>query len=156
MLQQTQVATVANYFPRFVAAFPTIAALAAAPESPVLRLWEGLGYYRRARQLHRAASVVVDQYAGQFPHDPEIVRRLPGIGRYTAGAILSILINPLLFAALDWFLARSLPEDEEASDPAGAVAREPLYMTELSDHVVLIGHGRVGRVVASGLRLRLK
>ncbi|HET6878802.1 MAG TPA: A/G-specific adenine glycosylase [Pirellulales bacterium] len=90
MLQQTQVATVARYFPRFVEAFPSIAALAAAEERDVLRLWEGLGYYRRARQLHLAAKVVVREHAGRFPSDPDAVRRLPGIGRYTAGAILSI------------------------------------------------------------------
>lgn len=93
MLQQTQVATVARYFPRFVAAFPTIAALAAAPERHVLRLWEGLGYYRRARQLHRAAAVIVREHGGRFPQDAAAVRRLPGIGRYTAGAILSIAFD---------------------------------------------------------------
>jgi A/G-specific adenine glycosylase len=93
MLQQTQVATVANYFPRFLAAFPTIESLAAADEHNVLRLWEGLGYYRRARQLHRAAQIVVRDYGGEFPSDPDVVRRLPGIGRYTAGAILSIAFD---------------------------------------------------------------
>jgi len=90
MLQQTQVATVRPYFGRFLEAFPTIEALAAADEQQVLRLWEGLGYYRRARQLHRAARLIVRDHAGRFPCDPEAVRRLPGIGRYTAGAILSI------------------------------------------------------------------
>lgn len=90
MLQQTQVATVAGYFSRFVAAFPDVAALAAAPEHEVLRLWEGLGYYRRARQLHRAAQIIVEEHGGRFPDNVEAVRTLPGIGRYTAGAILSI------------------------------------------------------------------
>lgn len=90
MLQQTQVATVVAYFERFTAAFPTIADLAAAEEQEVLRLWEGLGYYRRARQLHLAAKEIVARYRGEFPSDPEQVRSLPGIGRYTAGAILSI------------------------------------------------------------------
>jgi A/G-specific adenine glycosylase len=93
MLQQTQVATVATFFPRFLAAFPTIEALAAATEHDVLRLWEGLGYYRRARQLHQAAGVIVREHAGRFPTDPLAVRRLPGIGRYTAGAILSIAFD---------------------------------------------------------------
>lgn len=93
MLQQTQVATVASYFPRFIAAFPTIEALAAAREQQVLRLWEGLGYYRRARQLHRAAEVIVREHGGRFPQDAEAVRQLPGIGRYTAGAILSIAFD---------------------------------------------------------------
>ncbi len=93
MLQQTQVATVVGYFDRFLAAFPTIEALAAADEHDVLRLWEGLGYYRRARQLQQAAKIIVAEHGGRFPRDPEIVRRLPGIGRYTAGAILSIAFD---------------------------------------------------------------
>jgi A/G-specific adenine glycosylase len=93
MLQQTQVVTVEPYFERFMAAFPTIRALAAAEEDAVLRLWEGLGYYRRARQFHRAAKIIAAEHGGQFPDDPEAVRRLPGIGRYTAGAILSIAFD---------------------------------------------------------------
>src|SRR4051812_33812922 len=67
MLQQTQVVTVIPYFERFVAAFPDVAALAAAPEERVLRLWEGLGYYRRARQMHAAAKVIVEKFGGVFP-----------------------------------------------------------------------------------------
>lgn len=93
MLQQTQVATVIPYFERFIAAFPTIAALAAAPEQQVLRHWEGLGYYRRARQLHRAAALIVAEFDGRFPDRMDHVRQLPGIGRYTAGAILSIAFD---------------------------------------------------------------
>jgi A/G-specific adenine glycosylase len=101
MLQQTQVATVRPYFERFLARFPTIAALAEAQEQDVLRLWEGLGYYRRARQLHQAAKAIVAEHGGLFPRDPQAARRLPGIGRYTAGAILSIafdLRQPILEA----------------------------------------------------------
>ena len=90
MLQQTQVVTVIGYFERFLAAFPTIADLAAADEQQVLRLWEGLGYYRRARQLHAAARVIVAEHQGRFPREPQQIRALPGIGRYTAGAIASI------------------------------------------------------------------
>jgi A/G-specific adenine glycosylase len=93
MLQQTQVATVCGYFDRFLAAFPTVETLAQADEEQVLRLWEGLGYYRRARQLHAAAKTMVHEYHGEFPCDIEKVRRLPGIGRYTAGAILSIAFD---------------------------------------------------------------
>jgi len=93
MLQQTQVATVAPYFERFLESFPTVEALARAGEQEVLRRWEGLGYYRRARQLHQAARVLVEKHGGRFPRDPESVRRLPGIGRYTAGAILSIAFD---------------------------------------------------------------
>lgn len=111
MLQQTQVATVKGYFNRFMKAFPTIAALARANEHDVLRLWEGLGYYRRAQQLHRAATIIVAEHGGQFPRDPEIVRRLPGIGRYTAGAILSIAFDarqPILEANTLRLLSRLL------------------------------------------------
>ncbi|HEV2969184.1 MAG TPA: A/G-specific adenine glycosylase [Pirellulales bacterium] len=93
MLQQTQVVTVEPYFERFIDAFPTIRALATAKEDSVLRLWEGLGYYRRARQLHRAAKIIAAEHGGQFPDDPDAVRRLPGVGRYTAGAILSIAFD---------------------------------------------------------------
>ncbi len=109
MLQQTQVATVERYYPRFLAAFPTIAALAAAPEDRVLRLWEGLGYYRRARQLHAAAKKIVAEHGGKLPRDSESVRQLPGIGRYTAGAILSIAFDarePILEANTIRLLAR--------------------------------------------------
>ena len=93
MLQQTQVATVKSYFEKFWARFPTVQDLADADEADVLRLWEGLGYYRRARQLHRAAKVVVQEYDGVFPTEMNKVLALPGIGRYTAGAILSIAFD---------------------------------------------------------------
>lgn len=96
MLQQTQVATVIGYYERFLQAFPDVAMLAAADESQVLRLWEGLGYYRRARQLHAAARQIVSEHDGQFPRSYEAVRALPGIGRYTAGAILSIGLDQRL------------------------------------------------------------
>jgi A/G-specific adenine glycosylase len=90
MLQQTQVATVIPYYEEFLRQFPDVAALASASEERVLRLWEGLGYYRRARQLHAAARQVMAEHRGHFPTDYEAVRSLPGIGRYTAGAVLSI------------------------------------------------------------------
>jgi A/G-specific adenine glycosylase len=89
MLQQTTVAAVVPYFERFLQAFPTVTALAAADEAQVLRLWEGLGYYRRARNLHRAARVLVEKHAGQLPNDPAAWHGLPGVGRYTVGAVLS-------------------------------------------------------------------
>lgn len=89
MLQQTQVATVIPYFERFLAAFPDIATLAAADEQQVLCLWEGLGYYRRARSLHQAARQIVAQHNGRFPNDPATLAALPGFGRYTIGAVLS-------------------------------------------------------------------
>lgn len=86
MLQQTAVATVIPYYERFLARFPTLNSLAAADEAEVLRLWAGLGYYSRAKNFLRAAK----ETGGQIPSDPEALRRLPGIGRYTAGAIASI------------------------------------------------------------------
>ena len=90
MLQQTRVDTVKAYFQRFMARFPTVAALAAAPADEVLSLWSGLGYYARARNLHAAAAEIVARYGGEFPRQEAAVRALPGIGPYTAGAILSI------------------------------------------------------------------
>lgn len=93
MLQQTQVATVIAYFNRFMERFPDIESLAAAETEEVLRLWEGLGYYRRARQLHAAAQQIVQRHNGGFPEEFSDVIRLPGIGRYTAGAILSISLD---------------------------------------------------------------
>src|SRR5262245_31982667 len=96
MLQQTQVATVIPYWERFITRFPDVAALATADEHEVLRLWEGLGYYRRARQLHAAARQIVAEHGGQFPSNYENVHSLPGIGRYTAGAILSIGLDQRL------------------------------------------------------------
>ena len=93
MLQQTQVTTVERYFPRFLHEFPDVQTLASAEEVAVLRQWEGLGYYRRARQLHAAAKKIVADHNGVFPDDFDSVRQLPGIGRYTAGAILSIAFD---------------------------------------------------------------
>ncbi|MFQ5543095.1 MAG: A/G-specific adenine glycosylase [Nitrospiria bacterium] len=90
MLQQTQVSTVLSYYKRFLSAFPTIQALASAPLDQVLNQWQGLGYYARARHLHRAARVLMDQFEGTFPVLFEAVYALPGIGRSTAGAILTI------------------------------------------------------------------
>jgi len=93
MLQQTQVATVIPYWNRFCQSFPTVSDLAEADESEVLRHWEGLGYYRRARQLHAAAKKVTREFDGNFPGDFRSVLSLPGIGRYTASAVLSISKN---------------------------------------------------------------
>ncbi len=87
MLQQTQVATVIPYYARFLERFPDVAALAAAPQDDVMALWAGLGYYSRARNLHRCAQVVMAEHGGRFPSDPETLATLPGIGRSTAAAI---------------------------------------------------------------------
>jgi A/G-specific adenine glycosylase len=90
MLQQTQVETVKDYYTRFLSTYSTVADLAAAPLNDVLKLWEGLGYYSRARNLHRAAQMVVREWQGYFPSSVEDLQKLPGVGRYTAGAIASI------------------------------------------------------------------
>jgi A/G-specific adenine glycosylase len=87
MLQQTQVSRVAEYYPRFLDRYPTLHHLAAAEPRQVREAWDGLGYYRRAVNLHRLARLVVRQYDGQLPEEPGALRALPGIGRYTAGAV---------------------------------------------------------------------
>ncbi len=120
MLVQTTVAAVVPYFERFLERFPTVRALAEADEGDVLKLWEGLGYYRRARQLHEAARVVVREHGGVVPDDPEAVRALPGVGRYIAGALLSFAFDrpaPIVEANTQRVLARLLawPEDLKAS-----------------------------------------
>ncbi|MEJ2479653.1 MAG: A/G-specific adenine glycosylase [Acidihalobacter sp.] len=99
MLQQTQVATVIPYFERFMERFPSLAELAAAPLDDVLQHWSGLGYYARARNLHKAACVVVEEHGGELPQELEALCALPGIGRSTAGAILSLAcgqVQPIL------------------------------------------------------------
>jgi A/G-specific adenine glycosylase len=127
MLQQTQVGTVKGYFERFIHALPTIDALARADEHKVLRLWEGLGYYRRARQLHQAAKIIVAEHNGRFPRDSQVVRTLPGIGRYTAGAILSIAFDarePILEANTLRLLSRLLGY---AGDPRSTEGQKLLW-----------------------------
>jgi A/G-specific adenine glycosylase len=93
MLQQTRVETVIPYFERFLSRFPDVGALAEAPLDEVLHLWSGLGYYARARNLHRAAQVVCERFGGELPQDFEALIELPGIGRSTAGAILALSRN---------------------------------------------------------------
>ena len=109
MLVQTTVAAVIPYFERFIGRFPDVAALAAADLAEVLKAWEGLGYYRRARQLHAAARTIVVRHAGVIPDDPVAVRALPGVGRYIAGAILSFAFDrpePIVEANSQRVLAR--------------------------------------------------
>ena len=93
MLQQTRVETVIGYYARFLQRFPTVAELAAAPEDDVLKMWEGLGYYSRARNLHKGAKQVVTEYGGVIPSSVEELRKISGIGPYTAGAIASIAFD---------------------------------------------------------------
>jgi len=116
MLQQTQVATVLDYYPRFLQRFPDVAALAEAALDEVLALWSGLGYYRRARMLHACAQAVVDRHGGRFPDDPEALAALPGIGRSTAAAIAAFCFDrraAILDGNVKRLLARSLGYGED-------------------------------------------
>ncbi|MCY4063076.1 MAG: A/G-specific adenine glycosylase [Chloroflexi bacterium] len=127
MLQQTRVKAVIPYYERFIGAFPTIEALAAAPLHDVLKLWEGLGYYSRARNLHRAAHIIVSEHGGQLPSDVQALRELPGIGPYSAGAIASIAFGrpvPVLDGNVIRVFARLLDLDEDISQSA---TREKLW-----------------------------
>ncbi len=121
MLQQTQVATVIRYFGRFMARFPEVECLAAAELDEVLHLWAGLGYYARARNLHRAARQVRDVHGGQFPSSFTEVEALPGVGRSTAGAILA-LSRDERFAILDGNARRVLARYFAVEGPVSAAA----------------------------------
>jgi A/G-specific adenine glycosylase len=120
MLQQTQVKTVIPYWQRWMEEFPDVKALAAAPLERVLKLWEGLGYYTRARNLQRAAQLVMEKLQGRFPEEPAEVLALPGIGRYTAGAICSIAHNtptPILDGNIVRVLTRLWAIDRNPREP---------------------------------------
>ncbi len=121
MLQQTRVEAVKGYYQRFLEALPDIEALAAASEEQVFKLWEGLGYYRRARNLHRAAQVVASDHQGIFPSDYEGILALPGVGEYTAGAVGSIcfgIAKPAVDGNVLRVMARLLDSDEAIDQPA--------------------------------------
>ena len=170
MLQQTQVLTVLPYFARFVADFPTVDALAAAPLSRVLERWSGLGYYRRAHHLHVAASIVVDRHAGRFPSDAATLATLPGIGRSTAaaiaafaggerGAILDGNVKRVLarhrgidgwsgvaqVEARLWRVAEaSLPSESDVAADPGAVGDYTQGMMDLGATICTRSHPRCG------------
>lgn len=141
MLQQTQVVTVIPYFDRFIARFPSFEALAAADQQEVLRLWEGLGYYSRARNLHKAARVIVARFGGNPPRTAEGLRDLPGIGAYTAAAIASIAFgepvpsvdgNVLRVCSRLWGLATPLRDKALADDVRARLT--PLIRTVNPSH----------------------
>ncbi len=122
MLQQTQVETVIPYYQRWLKRFPTVKALAEAPLADVLSVWEGLGYYSRARNMHTAAQMVVAEYDGRFPAEAAELRALKGIGRYTAGAIASIAFNQdeaVLDGNVKRVLARTFNITDDVKSPAG-------------------------------------
>ncbi len=127
MLQQTQAATVVPFFERFLARFPTLADLAAAEEQEVLRLWEGLGYYRRARDLLRSARLLFAEHGNAFPDDPAALKGLPGLGDYTRNAVLSQAFDlrlPILEANSQRVLSRLFGREE---DPRQGPARRWLW-----------------------------
>ncbi len=129
MLQQTTVAMAAPHFERFTKALPTIERLAAADERQVMRLWEGLGYYRRARALHAAAKAIVAEHGGQPPRDVPTLMRLPGVGRYTAGAIVSQAFDlpaPILEANTIRLFSRLIGY---RGDPAKSAGQRLLWQT---------------------------
>lgn len=118
MLQQTRAETVVSYYERFLARYPTVQDLASAPEEELLKAWEGLGYYSRARSLQKAAKEIVARYGGQLPADLEKLRALPGIGDYTAGAIASIAFG-IPAAAVDGNVERVLCRWDAIKDEVG-------------------------------------
>jgi A/G-specific adenine glycosylase len=123
MLQQTRVETVIPYFIRWMERFPSIQALAETSLQEVLSAWEGLGYYRRARHLHEAAKIILSDYHGKLPREASLLRKLPGVGRYTAGAIASIAFGkdePTLDGNIRRVIARYFNVSDNARSPAGA------------------------------------
>jgi A/G-specific adenine glycosylase len=168
MLQQTQVATVIPYYRRWLARFPTLADLADAPLDDVLKLWEGLGYYSRARNLHRAAQVVMRDYGGQLPATVDALRKLPGIGRYTAGAIASLAFQqaaPILDGNVARVLSRVFAIEQDVKAPQTinrlwALSAELLpsqrageFNEALMDHGATICTPRAPRCPACPIRL---
>ncbi len=120
MLQQTRVAAVLDYYRRFLAQAPDVPTLAALPEERLMKLWQGLGYYSRARNLQRAAQVIVEQYGGVFPADYAAVRALPGVGDYTAGAVCSIAFGqavPAVDGNVLRVYARIMGDDGDITTP---------------------------------------
>jgi A/G-specific adenine glycosylase len=134
MLQQTQVATVLPYYERFLARFPGVEALASAGEEEVTALWSGLGYYSRARNLHRAARILMESHGGRVPAERAQLEALPGIGRYTAGAILSIAFGieePIVDGNVRRFLSRLFLEPPAPGRSGRAAAMAPILPAQI-------------------------
>ncbi|MGN7457009.1 A/G-specific adenine glycosylase [Paenibacillus pasadenensis] len=136
MLQQTRVDTVIPYYERFMARFPTLQALAEAPEADVLKHWEGLGYYSRARNLQAGAREVAERYGGRVPDDKAAVSALKGVGPYTAGAIMSIAFNrpePAVDGNVMRVLSRYFNRDEDIAKPSTRIGMEKLAASLIPD-----------------------
>ena len=138
MLQQTRVEAVIPYFEKWMRLFPTVQALANASERDVLNAWEGLGYYSRARNLHQAAQIVDSQYNGEIPRDLDELRKLPGIGRYTLGAIASIAFS-MDISALDGNIKRVYARIFDFHVPVDSPAGEKI-LWDLADKNLPKGH----------------
>lgn len=138
MLQQTQVDTVRPYFARFLKAFPTIEALASAEDEPLLKAWEGLGYYTRVRNLRKAAQVVMTQHGGHLPRSAEALRELPGIGAYTAAAISSICFAEPI-PVVDGNVARVFARRNQLSDDFKKDAPRRALTDWLTPHIKASG-----------------
>ncbi len=134
MLQQTRVETVIPYFEKWMRLFPTPRALAAASEQDVLNAWEGLGYYSRARNLHKAAKIIAEQFDGKLPRDLEQLSQLPGIGRYTLGAIASIAFN-MSIPALDGNIKRVYARLFDISEPVDSPKGEKILWELAEEHL---------------------
>ncbi len=134
MLQQTRVETVIPYFKKWMRLFPTVHALAKATEHDVLNAWEGLGYYSRVRNLHQAAKIVVENFGGQLPHDLDQLRKLPGIGRYTVGALASIVFG-MDEPALDGNLKRVYARLFDIKEPADSSEGEKILWELAREHL---------------------
>ena len=137
MLQQTRVDTVIPYYERFIKSFPDVRTLADAPVQDVLKIWENLGYYSRARNIHAASRIIVDRWGGQIPDKPEEIKILPGIGDYTAGAILSIaygLAVPAVDGNVRRILCRLFAIRNFADDPG--------QQKKLHDLASILVHGK--------------
>ena len=134
MLQQTRVAAVLGYYARFLEAFPTVEVLASAEEEKLMKCWEGLGYYSRARNLQKAAQLVTEQYGGCFPADHDKLLELPGIGEYTAGAIASAAFG-LPFPAVDGNVLRVMTRLTDCHEDIALPAAKTLAKDWVSEHM---------------------
>ena len=134
MLQQTRVETVIPYFEKWLRLFPTVQALAKASEHDVLSAWEGLGYYSRARNFHKAAKIVVEKYNGELPRELGELRKLPGVGRYTVGALASIVFG-MDEPALDGNLKRVYARLFDVSQPIDSVEGEKILWKLAKDNL---------------------
>ena len=134
ILQQTQVVTGLKYYYRFITEYPDIASLAAASQEQVLKLWQGLGYYSRARNLHNCSQIINDEYHGKFPQDKNALMKLPGIGEYTASAILSFAFN-LPHPTLDGNVFRVISRYYDIHLPVDDPKNKKVFLEILSEMI---------------------